>query len=174
LRHIGGAIGDVTESGVVTLAGAPVSLDFMAGDWTILNADGATVGRSSIALQASGAMLFEERTIGTSARQDLRFANSERVGRTQLFLTSLGQIREFSSQSQTGNWPLVLGGDYQLRDGAIARFRLTLWRETADKSRRLLEVAARLGIRCLITHTKERELRTDRNATRMTVDRPLL
>lgn len=121
---------------------SPVSLDFLAGDWTLHDPAGATVGHSSIEIQAASAMLFERRRISQAAEQPLWFENAERTeGWVQLFVNPAGQVREFSTQSPNGSWPLVLGGDVTLRDGATARFRLTIWRASDDESRRLLEVS---------------------------------
>ena len=87
-------------------------------------------------------MLYEQRTIGATAAQPLWFANAERAGGwVQLFLNPTGELREFSTLSATGDWPLVLGGDVTLRDGGRAKFRLTISRAPDEESRRVLEMS---------------------------------
>jgi len=114
-------------------------LDFLAGDWEISDPTGAVVGRSHIEVQAPGAMLFELRRVGEGA-QPLWFAFSERdAGWTQLFVGAIGMIRQFSASSAAGAWPMVLTQDVVLRDGAPARFRLTMARQSDDETTRLLE-----------------------------------
>ncbi len=121
---------------------APVSLDFLAGDWVIHDQTGALVGSATILLQAPGAMLFEQRTVARDAPQPLWFVHAERTGGwVQLFLNPGGQVREFTTESTNGNWPLVLGAQVRLRDGALARFRLTMTRASDNESRRLLEMS---------------------------------
>ena len=121
---------------------APVALDFLAGDWLVESPAGVRVGTSHIRVQAAGAMLFEERTIGDGAPQPLWFANSERTGGwVQLFLNPGSQLREFVTLSPVGAWPLILGGDVALRDGRPAKFRLTISRIGREETRRLLEVS---------------------------------
>lgn len=120
----------------------PVSLDFLAGQWSLHDASGAMVGSSTIVVQEPGAMLYERRTVGQTAAQPLWFENAERTGGwVQLFLNPAGRIREFSTLSEAGQWPLVLGGDVILRDGAQAQFRLTISRASDDESRRVLEMS---------------------------------
>lgn len=131
---------------VVASVTAPVSLDFLAGEWSLHDARGAMVGGSTIVIQESGAMLYERRTIGQTAAQPLWFENAERTGGwVQLFLNPTGQVREFSTLSEAGQWPLVLGGDVILRDGAQAKFRLTISRASDDESQRVLEMSRDAG-----------------------------
>lgn len=119
----------------------PVALGFLAGEWTLHDAAGAHIGRSTIDAQGSGAVLYERRTVG-DAVQPLWLINSERTGGwVQLFLNPSGQVREFSTLSHNGAWPLVLGAEARLRDGALARFRLTITAASDDESRRLLEMS---------------------------------
>lgn len=122
--------------------GAPVTLDFMVGEWTLHDASGAMIGHSTITGQEPGAILYERRAVGQTAAQPLWFENAERTGGwVQLFLNPSGQVREFATLSSAGEWPLVLGGDVTLRDGARAKFRLTVSRASNDEMRRLLEMS---------------------------------
>ena len=89
-----------------TLAHAEPMLDALAGDWSIRDASGAIIGRSTIAVQTPDAMLFEERRIGNEPAQQLWFERSERAGGwAQLFLGPNG-IREFAllSAQARGRW----------------------------------------------------------------------
>ena len=70
------------------------------------------------------------------------FVRTEREnGWSQFFPGPKGAMREFTSVSAPGEWPLVLGGHALLGDGRAARFRLTMTREGAEGSRRLLEMS---------------------------------
>jgi hypothetical protein len=121
-------------------------LDSLIGDWELLDPTGAKVGQSRVVVQAPGAMLYEERRIGSGAIQPLWFANSEpNGGWTQLFVGVSGQIREFRMQSPAGEWPLVLGADVRLADGSPARFRLTVTPLADGNSRRVLERSTDVG-----------------------------
>lgn len=131
------------QANVVSPAnGDVVSLSFLTGDWVLHDASGATVGVSHIEVSGTNAVLFEQRTIGTNPSQPLWFVNSERAGGwVQLFLNPSQQVREFTMQSVGGSWPLILGGEFELRDGTAARFRLTITHESDALSRRLLEMS---------------------------------
>ena len=116
-------------------------LDEMAGRWTIVDPSGVRLGESAIVVQTPGAMLFEERRVGSDPAQQLWFENSERAGGwVQLFLGPRG-VREFTPQSVPGAWPLVLGAHVGLQSGAEADFRMTLSRQSPDHYRRLLEIS---------------------------------
>ena len=119
----------------------PIALDFLAGEWRISDPSGAIVGRSTIELQQAGAMLFERRAIGQGAPQLLWFANLERAGWAQLFLAPTGELREFVTSSENDVWPMIMGGEFTLRDGTPARFRMTLSRASDDETRRVLEMS---------------------------------
>lgn len=121
-------------------------LGFLAGSWTIHDDRGAQVGRSQIVVQAPGTMLYEERTIADEPVQALWFENAERNGGwTQLFVGPGGMTREFRPLSAPGEWPIVLGADVTLRDGSPVKFRMTMSRESSDRSRRLLEISRDSG-----------------------------
>lgn len=143
----GGLALQTSQTGqTVARVATPVSLDFLAGEWSLHDASGAMVGRSTVVALEPGAMLYERRTIGQTAAQPLWFENAERTGGwVQLFLNPTGQVREFSTLSEAGQWPLVLGGDVILRDSAQARFRLTISRASDDESRRVLEMSRDSG-----------------------------
>ncbi|MGD9967471.1 MAG: hypothetical protein AB7Q23_10085 [Hyphomonadaceae bacterium] len=131
------------QADVVSSAnGDVVSLSFLAGDWVLHDASGVAVGVSHIEVSGSNAVLFEQRTIGTNPSQPLWLMNSERAGGwVQLFLNPSQQVREFTTQSDKGAWPLILGGEFELRNGTLARFRLTITQESEALSRRLLEMS---------------------------------
>jgi hypothetical protein len=140
----------LTLSGPLPAAGAQqasgTQLDFLAGQWILADSAGGEIGRSVIAIQAAGAMLFEERRIGDAAPQALWFANSEANGGwTQLFVGAAGMIREFKPTSAQGSWPIVLGADVTLRDGSAARYRMTIQRQSEAESRRILEISRDSG-----------------------------
>jgi hypothetical protein len=124
------------------LAAPPPQLDFLAGSWALHDPSGTRVGSSRIVVQASNAMLFEERQVGNAAMQPLWFANVESSGRwTQYFVGALGLIRAFVAESGPGAWPIVMGADVTLRDGTPVRFRMTMSRASADETRRILEIS---------------------------------
>jgi hypothetical protein len=124
-----------------------LQLDFLAGEWTLHDSGGTPVGRARITVQAPGAMIYEERTVGDQPMQPLWFENAERSGGwTQLFVGPRNQVREFTTLSEPGAWPLIFGGDVVRRDGTPARFRLTLTRQSDDESRRVLEISTDGGL----------------------------
>ena len=132
------------SSGAIAAEGR-TQLDFLEGQWAIHDPSGAEVGRSRIAVQAPGAMLFEERKVGEDA-QPLWFENSETdKGWVQLFVGASGLMREFKQTSAPGVWPMIMTGDVVLRDGTPATFRLTMSRASNDETRRLLEMSRDKG-----------------------------
>ena len=126
--------------------GGPVQLDFLRGDWIILDQSGKQIGQAHIDVQQPGAMIYARRS-DQEGELPVWFVNSEaRGGWTQLFPAPGGVLREFGPVSKSGEWPLILGTDTTLRDGRHVRFRLTIERESDDKSRRLLEMSADKGV----------------------------
>lgn len=124
----------------VSAAPRDAQLDFLAGEWEIRSASGAVIGSARIELEAPCAMLHEIRRVGDEPDQPLWFSKLERNGHwSQLFVGARGSLREFTARSAPGAWPMILGGDVILKDGSPARFRLTLWRLSDDRTRRLLE-----------------------------------
>ena len=122
-----------------------VPLDFLGGDWALLDTAGKAVGKSHIEVQLPGAMIYERRT-DEAGELPVWFFNSERArGWVQLFPGPAGSLREFVPQSRPGEWPLVLGSDVTLRDGRKAKFRLTLSHASDDESHRLLEMSVDAG-----------------------------
>lgn len=121
-------------------AAEPADLGFLAGAWTIHDADGAEVGSSEIVEQAAGAVYFETRRVGDTNDQPLWFVNSESAGGwSQLFVGPGRRVRAFEPISAPGEWPIVLGATLVMKDGAPAQFRMTLARTGEDRSRRALE-----------------------------------
>lgn len=126
---------------IAVLAQTP-DLDFLEGRWIIQDASGDRLGVSDIEVQAPDAMLMERRQIDGRPPQLLWFENSERYnGWTQLFIGPLGSIREFAPLASAADWPFVLGGDVTLQDGSHAKFRMTLSRQSDDRTRRRLELS---------------------------------
>lgn len=122
-----------------------VSLDFLGGDWVLMDPDGKPAGKSHVEIQLPGAMIFETRT-DAQGELPVWFVNSEsRSGWVQLFPGPGGSLREFAPQSAPGQWPLVLGSDVTLRDGRRAKFRLTLGHASDNESHRLLEMSVDAG-----------------------------
>ena len=116
-------------------------LDFLAGDWTLFDASGKSVGKSHIELQLPGAMIYEVRT-DLDGKLPVWFVNSEaKGGWVQLFPGPAGSLREFTPLSKMGEWPLLLGSDAVLRDGRKVKFRLTMERASDSESRRALEMS---------------------------------
>ncbi len=146
LRSLCLAVGLMISAPALAQPAPPASLDFLAGAWMLFDATGAEIGASRIEVQAPGAMLFERRTVGASAAQPIWFENSESAGGwSQLFLAASGQIRAFPTQSAPGVWPIVMGADTTLRDGARVRFRLTMSRASDNETRRVLEMSRDQG-----------------------------
>lgn len=132
-------IASLTAAGPA-VAQEAVSLDFLSGHWTLYDAEGTTVGTSSIELQVPGAALYESRRVGTGSGQPLWFFNSEsKAGWTQLFVGVTRLVREFTPQSPPGQWPLVMGSKITLQDGRTMLFRMTLTHDSDDASHRVLE-----------------------------------
>jgi hypothetical protein len=126
-------------------AATVASLDFLGGDWVLLDPAGKPVGRSHVDVQLPGAMIYERRT-DRDGELPVWFVNAEdRGGWVQLFPGPTGQLREFVPQSKPDAWPMVLGSEVTLRDGRAAQFRLTLSRESDNESRRLLEMSTDQG-----------------------------
>lgn len=124
---------------------AAPDLDFLAGDWALHDPSGALVGTSRIVVQSPGNMIYEERRVGDDEVQPLWFENSERNGGwTQLFVGPSG-VREFTTLSKPGDWPMVLGADVIRRDGTPARFKLTMSKGAGAESRRILEMSLDKG-----------------------------
>lgn len=120
-----------------------VSLDFLAGRWDLLTADGKVAGSSCVALE--GGMLSEVRR-DSEGSLPVWFYQSERHGGwTQLFPGPTGALREFTPVSAKGAWPLVLGNEFKLRDGRQAKFRLTLTKLDGRDSQRHLEMSTDAG-----------------------------
>ena len=94
-------------------AADPVSLDFLGGDWVLMDPAGKPAGKSHIEVQLPGAMIFEKRT-DADGELPVWFVNSESRGWVQLFPGPGGSLREFTPQSAPGAWPLVLGDDVTL------------------------------------------------------------
>jgi hypothetical protein len=127
------------------VAADPVSLDFLGGDWTLLDRSGKKAGTSHVEVQLPGAMIHERRT-DAGGELPVWFFNSESDGGwVQLFPGPTGALREFAPQSKPGEWPLVLGSDVTLRDGRKAKFRLTMSHASDDESHRLLEMSTDAG-----------------------------
>lgn len=124
---------------------AAVSLDALAGKWTLHDAAGAPVGESTVQVQVPGAMLYEERRVGDGRPQPLWFANFEADGWRQLFVGIGGTMREFATESPAGQWPLVMGANVVTQDGATTKFRMTIARPAKDESRRVLEASRDAG-----------------------------
>lgn len=123
-----------------------VSIDFLAGEWRILDTEGKEIGHSTIAVQVPGAMLFEVRKIGDRGPQSLWLMNSEKHGGwTQLFIGPKGAVREFPPQSRPGAWPLVTGAPVTLQSGENVVFRMAISRKSDDQTRRVLEMSADNG-----------------------------
>jgi hypothetical protein len=117
-------------------------LDFLEGQWRIEDPSGHPVGTSDIVSQFPGAMLFEQRSIGDREPQALWFENAERNGGwTQLFVDPTGMTREFIPRSESGQWPVAMGANTTLQNGQDVEFRMTLNRDSADRSRRILEIS---------------------------------
>jgi len=126
-------------------AAQPVSLDFLGGDWVLLDPAGKPAGKSHVEVQLPGAMIYERRT-DANGELPVWFFNSEAEGGwVQLFPGPAGSLREFSPQSKAGEWPLVLGSEVTLRDGRKANFRLTLGRASDNESHRVLEMSTDAG-----------------------------
>lgn len=125
-------------------AADPVSLDFLGGDWVLMDPAGKPAGKSHIEVQLPGAMIFEKRT-DADGELPVWFVNSESRGWVQLFPGPGGSLREFTPQSAPGAWPLVLGRDVTLRDGRHAKFRLTLGHASDNESHRQLEMSTDAG-----------------------------
>ena len=126
-------------------AAQPVSLDFLGGDWTLLDAAGKAVGKSHVEVQLPGAMIYERRTDANGELPVWFFKSEEAGGWVQLFPGPAESLREFAPQSKAGEWPLVLGSDVTLRDGRKAKFRLTFSHLSDNESRRLLEMSVDAG-----------------------------
>ena len=121
-------------------------IDFFVGEWSLHDPSGESIGRSQIEAQVAGTMLFELRTVGGQPAQPLWFENAERHGGwTQLFVGPAGMTREFVPQSEPGAWPMVMGGEFILRDGTPARFRMSISKSSEDEVRRLLEMSRDAG-----------------------------
>ena len=117
-----------------------VPLDFLAGKWALLNADGSDAGTSCVRLD--NGMISEVRR-DNEGDVPLWFFQSERNGGwTQLFPAPSGELREFTPQSKPGDWPLILGSKVTLKDGRRVTFRLTMKRLEERNSRRHLEMSA--------------------------------
>jgi hypothetical protein len=123
----------------------PQALDVLAGEYTITNAKGETIGKASISVRKAGAVIEESRQIGDESPQLLWFAVLEHnSGWTQLFLSPAG-LREFPLVSPKDAWPLIFGADVKLADGSPARFRLSISKEGEAAHRRLLEMSRNNG-----------------------------
>ena len=119
------------------------SLDFLVGDWQILDAAGRPAGASVITtLPAKGSMLSEVRTDLKGEETAMWWVNSEAAGNwKQLIVGANGLMRETLPVSKRGEWPLVLAGKYTNPDGAAASFRLSIFFVSTDESRRKLETS---------------------------------
>lgn len=129
------------------LASAPaqaeddLELDFLAGQYDVLDADGTVLGQASVHVRIPGAVIEEDRRIGERAPQLMWLARLEHAdGWTQIFQSPAG-MREFPRLSPKGAWPIVFGGDVTLASGAPASFRLTISGSEPAKHRRLLEIS---------------------------------
>ena len=130
---------------VAAVAATSGPLDFLGGDWVLIDASGKEAGKSHIEVQLPGAMIFERRT-DADGELPVWFFNSElKGGWVQLFPGPGGALRAFTPQSKSGEWPLVLGSDVTLRDGRNAKFRLTLGHASDNQSHRLLEMSVDAG-----------------------------
>lgn len=117
-------------------------IEALLGDWEIFDAAGKSLGQSRVIAQRPGSMLYEERSIAGAPLQQLWLYNAEtRGGWSQLFVAPNGMVREFALQSASGAWPMIMGGDVRLADGATATFRLTLSIEDDGGNCRLLEMS---------------------------------
>lgn len=126
-------------------AAGPVPLDFLGGDWVLLDPSGKQVGKSHVEVQLAGAMIYEQRT-DADGELPVWFFNSEGDGGwVQLFPGPTGALRKFAPQSKSGEWPIVLGSDVTLQDGRKAKFRLTMSHASDDETHRLLEMSTDAG-----------------------------
>jgi hypothetical protein len=118
------------------------ALDFLAGDWEILDSAAQVTGSSAITVTSKGALLAEVRTNVKGEATAMWWVNSEAAGNwKQLIVGANGLMRETLPVSKRGEWPLVLVGKFVNPAGATASFRLSLFYVSADESKRKLETS---------------------------------
>ena len=118
------------------------SLDFLQGDWLLLDPTGKQVGTSHVEVRLPGAMIYELRS-DANGKLPVWFAASEaKGGWVQFFPGPKGSLREFDPVSKAGTWPVVLGNEVVLRDGRSVTFRLTLDHASDNASHRVLEMSS--------------------------------
>lgn len=132
--------------GTATLCAKGQSLDALAGRWTLHDPQGAVIGESVVVVEQAGAMLREERRVGTQKPQLLWFAHFEAGGWRQLFAGVQGTLRTFDTQSEPGAWPVLMGATVVTQDGQATQYRMTITRPNSDELRRILE-SSRDGVR---------------------------
>lgn len=137
---------------VVSMCAVPLraqgpSLDVLAGRWTLHDPQGAVVGESVVVVEQAGAMLREERRVGSQKPQLLWFAHLESGGWKQLFAGIQGTLRAFDTRSAPRQWPLVMGATVATQDGQSTQYRMTMTRSTPDALRRILESSRDGGVR---------------------------
>lgn len=115
------------------------TLDVLAGRWILHDAAGAVVGESEVRVEHAGAMLYEQRRVGSGAPQSLWFARFETGGWRQLFVGPQGALRTFDTESPAGRWPVVMGATVTTQDGRATRFRMMMSRASDNDMRRVLE-----------------------------------
>lgn len=120
------------------------NIDFLgnfSGNWIIQDDTGKEVGSSRVITQYPGAVMSEVRTIGERNPQRLWFVNYEGLGNwAQLFVGPAGKIRQFITTSPAGEWPIIMGNKFVLKNGQPARFQMQIERESKDKFNRILRI----------------------------------
>jgi hypothetical protein len=125
-----------------SLRAQPGNLDFLTGDWEIVDATGKLTATSTVTATVKGSLLSEVRTNAKGEPTAMWWVNSEAAGNwKQLIVGANGLMRETLPLSKRGEWPIILGGKFTNPNGAAASFRLSIARVSDDESKRKLEMS---------------------------------
>ena len=123
-------------------AAGDTSLDFLLGEWAVINPAGEQVATSSVTAVLPGAALQETRMAKDGRELRLWYFYSEaRHAWTSVFQGPHGAMRELVATEINGDGSVLMHGRFANPDGSFAQSRFNYTKLPDGQVRRVLEVS---------------------------------